>query len=115
MSIGTGSGFCGLKTEVEGVMNIATWTIWRRTAFLALFGLAIAHSAAAAEPSATAALSSSQTAVGQPVQIEIRVTGASNPKPPGEILVDGLDIRSAGVSRQYQMSGFNVSYSFTFN
>ncbi|MFN2477063.1 MAG: BatD family protein, partial [Chthoniobacterales bacterium] len=28
---------------------------------------------------------------------------------------DGLDIRSAGVSRQYQMQNFSVSYSFTYN
>lgn len=96
-------------------MNIAILAIRRRTALVSLLGLTMAHHAVAAEPSATAALNSSQTAVGQPVQIEIRVTGASNPKPPGEIIVDGLDIRSAGVSRQYQMSGFNVSYSFTFN
>lgn len=72
-------------------------------------------SARAAEPSATAVLSSSETAVGQPVQLEIQVTGTSNPKPPTEIVVDGLDIRSAGVSRQYQMNNFSVSYSFTYN
>lgn len=49
------------------------------------------------------------------MQLQIVVTGASNPKPPAEINVDGLDIRSAGVSRQYQMNNFSVSYSFTYN
>ncbi|MDQ6624877.1 MAG: BatD family protein [Verrucomicrobiota bacterium] len=71
--------------------------------------------ASAAEPSVTAVLSSSQTALGQPVQLEIQVTGTANPKPPTDIVVDGLDIRSAGVSRQYQMQNFSVSYSFTYN
>lgn len=70
---------------------------------------------ALAEPSLTAVLTESETSVGRPVQLEIQVTGASNPKPPGGITVDGLDIRSAGVSRQYQMQNFNVSYSFTYN
>ncbi|MFN2476011.1 MAG: BatD family protein, partial [Chthoniobacterales bacterium] len=63
----------------------------------------------------TAVLSSSETALGQPVQLEIQVTGSANPKPPGNIVIDGLDIRSAGVSRQYQMQNFSVSYSFTYN
>ncbi|MGI8821298.1 MAG: BatD family protein [Chthoniobacterales bacterium] len=69
----------------------------------------------AAGPTVTAVLSDSQTAVGRPVQLEIQVTGASNPKPPSEIVVDGLEIRSAGVSRQVQMNNFNVSYSLTYN
>ncbi len=46
--------------------------------------------------------------------MEIQVTGVSNPKPPAEIAVDGLDILSAGTSRQYQMQNFNINYSFTF-
>ena len=70
--------------------------------------------ALAAEPRVTAVLSNSETDVGQPVQLEIQVTGASNPKPPGEITVDGLEIQSAGTSRQYQMQNFDISYSFTF-
>lgn len=86
-----------------------------RAAVAALCLFAAAGIAIAAEPSVTAVLSSSQTAVGQPVQLEIQVTGTSNPKPPTDIVVDGLDIRSAGVSRQYQMQNFSVSYSFTYN
>ncbi len=75
----------------------------------------VAAVARAAEPSVTAVLSNSETAVGQPVELQIQVTGAANPKPPGDIKVDGLDIRSAGVSRQYNMQNFSVSYSFTYN
>ncbi len=82
---------------------------------LCLFMFLGASSLRAAEPSVTAVLTESETAVGHPVQLEIQVTGASNPKPPGEITVDGLDIRSGGVSRQYQMNNFSVSYSFTYN
>ena len=81
----------------------------------ALFWCGSVSPARAAEPSATAVLSSSETAVGQPVQLEIQVSGSANPKPPGEIVVDGLDLRSAGVSRQYQMQNFSVNYSYTYN
>src|SRR5947209_17037211 len=77
--------------------------------------LSCASVARAAEPSVTAVLNDSETVVGRPVQLEIQVTGASNPKPPGDITVEGLDIRSAGVSRQYQMNNFSVNYSFTYN
>ena len=77
--------------------------------------LIIPGAAFAQQPSVTAVLDSSETNLGNPVQLQIVVTGASNPKPPGEITVDGLDIRSAGVSRQYQMQNFSVSYSFTYN
>jgi hypothetical protein len=80
---------------------------------LLLFASAIA--AVAQTPSVTAVLTDSETAVGRPVQLEIQVTGATNPKPPGEILVEGLDIRSAGTSRQIQMQNFSVSYSFTYS
>ncbi|MEO5719864.1 MAG: BatD family protein [Chthoniobacterales bacterium] len=80
-------------------------------AFLATVGV---RPVLAAEPRVTAVLSNSETDVGQPVQLEIQVTGVSNPKPPGEIMVDGLEIQSAGTSRQYQMQNFDISYSFTF-
>jgi hypothetical protein len=81
----------------------------------ALLLCATTLTAAAQTPSVTAVLTESETAVGRPVQLEIQVTGASNPRPPGEIYVEGLEIRSAGVSRQYQMQNFSVSYSFTYN
>ncbi len=82
---------------------------------VALLALSCATVARADEPSVTAVLTESETTVGRPVQLQIQVTGASNPKPPGEISVDGLDIRSAGVSRQYQLNNFSMSYSFTYN
>jgi len=93
-------------------MSRVRYKSWLIVALVAMTGLA---SARADSPKVTAVLNSSETAVGQPIQLEIQVTGASNPKPPAEIQVDGLDIRSAGVSRQYQMQNFSVSYSFTYN
>ncbi|MFL6594598.1 MAG: BatD family protein [Chthoniobacterales bacterium] len=88
----------------------------RALRFIACFiALSCASVARAAEPSVTAVLDQSETVVGGMVQLEIRISGASNPKPPGDIKVDGLDIRSGGVSRQYQMNNFSVNYSFTYN
>ncbi len=82
--------------------------------FLALFVCAGVRPACAAEPTVTAVLSNSQTSVGQPVELQIQVTGASNPKPPSQLEVDGLEFQSTGTSRQYQMQNFDISYSFTF-
>jgi hypothetical protein len=63
----------------------------------------------------TAALSNSETSVGEPVQLEIQVTGDSNPKPPAAFSVDGLEIQAAGTSRQFSMQNFSMSYSFTYS
>src|SRR4051794_23350193 len=97
---------------MESGMSLRALT---RGVVLALFLGSVGTAVCADAPSVTAVLTESQTAVGRPVQLEIQVKGASNPKPPGEISVDGLEIRSAGVSRQYQMNNFSVSYSFTYN
>src|ERR1043166_4588906 len=70
----------------------------RRNLFLRLIVLAIGAFVAAEPvradgPSVTAVLSNSSTAVGQMVQLQIKVSGSSNVKPPRDIAVDGLDIR----------------------
>jgi hypothetical protein len=72
-------------------------------------------SARAEEPSVTAVLTSSETAVGQPVELQIKVNGARNAAPPSEISVDGLDIRSTGQMQSFEMRNFSVSSSVTFN
>ncbi len=59
-------------------------------AALALF-LATAR---AEPPAATAVLDRSQTTVGQPVQRQVKISGASNAAPPREIVVDRLEIPS---------------------
>src|SRR5678815_5160062 len=82
-----------------------------RQFLFAFFALSCGQLARAADPSVIAVLTESETAVGRPVQLQIQVSGVSNPKPPGEINVDGLEIRSAGVSRQYQLNNFCLLYT----
>ncbi|MEY2559181.1 MAG: hypothetical protein QOE34_2606 [Verrucomicrobiota bacterium] len=85
-------------------------------AAIAVVALAITlPSARAEEPSVTAVLTSSETAVGQPVELQIKVNGARNAAPPSEISVDGLDIRSTGQMQSFEMRNFSVSSSVTFN
>jgi hypothetical protein len=81
-------------------------------AFLAL--AAPLGSASADEPSVTAVLTSSETAVGQPVQLQIRVKGERNAAPASQISVDGLEIQSTGQMQSFEMRNFNVTSSVTF-
>lgn len=90
----------------------------RPLALSAMAALALAASlcsARAEQPSVTAVLTSSETAVGQPVELQIKVNGARNAAPPSEISVDGLDIRSTGQMQSFEMRNFSVSSSVTFN
>lgn len=83
---------------------------------LALFILILAQSVAfASSPSVTAVLSDSQPAVGQMVQLEIKVNGANSANVPQSISVDGLEIHQTGTSRQFEMHNFDVSSSVTYN
>jgi len=63
-------------------------------------------------PSVTAVLSNANTVVGQPVQLQIKITGSSGAKPPREINVDGLDIRYTGQSQLWEGRNFQFTYSF---
>src|SRR4051812_47105422 len=72
-------------------------------------------SAYSAEPTLTAVLSSSQTGVGQPVELQIKVSGVRSAGPPAEISVDGLEIQSAGQVQSFEMRNMDVSSSVTFN
>jgi hypothetical protein len=69
----------------------------------------------AASPSVTAVLSNASTAVGQPVQLQIKVIGSSSARPPGQITVDGLDIRYTGQSQLLEGRNFQFTYSFIYN
>jgi hypothetical protein len=66
----------------------------------------------AAGPSVTAVLSSSNTVVGQPVQLQIKISGSTGARPPGEINVEGLDIRYTGQSQLWEGRNFQFTYSF---
>jgi hypothetical protein len=71
-------------------------------------------SAFADSPSVTAVLSNSEVAVGETVRLQIRITG-SGAKPPGQITVDGLEIRQTGTEQHYEMNNFSVSQSVVYN
>ncbi|HVF71998.1 MAG TPA: BatD family protein [Chthoniobacterales bacterium] len=71
--------------------------------------------ASAAGASVTAVLSNSNTAVGEPVQLQVKVTGSTNVKHPGAIAVDGLDIRFTGQSQLLEGRNFQFSYSYIYN
>jgi hypothetical protein len=91
----------------------------RRTALrtilvAALTGLFSSGAVFADSPSVTAVLSSSEAAVGETVQLQIRITG-SGAKPPAQITVDGLEIRQTGTEQHYEMNNFSVSQSVIYN
>ncbi len=66
-------------------------------------------------PTVTAVLTSSETEVDRPVQLQIKITGDANAIPPNEITVDGLDIRYTGQSQLVEGRNFRFTYSFVYN
>ena len=74
----------------------------------------LATPALAEEPSVTAVLTSSQTVLGRPVQLQIKITGSPSAKPPDVINVEGLDIRYSGQSQMIEGRNFQFSYSFVY-
>jgi hypothetical protein len=106
MSITTGS-FDG--RIVDGVLM-------RCRILLALFVVGgVAQFARADSPSVTAVLSNSEATVGETVELQIKVTGPGDARPPEEISIDGLEIHSTGTSRQFEIHNFSTSSSVTYN
>ncbi len=66
-------------------------------------------------PTVTAVLTSSETEVDRPVQLQIKIMGDSNATPPNDIAVDGLDIRYSGQSQLVEGRNFRFTYSFVYN
>src|SRR3982074_2294981 len=92
--------------RVEGL------TMWmsRSPVFILILALGlVGRTALADSPTVTAVLTSSEAAVGQMVQMEIKVTGANNIEAPENIPVDGLEIHQTGTSRQFEMRNFTTS------
>src|SRR5438132_13846028 len=85
--------------------------------YLALIfaAVSLATTALADEPSVTAVLTSSQTVLGRPVELQIKITGSPSAKPPDSIPVDGLDIRYSGQSQMIEGRNFRFSYSFVYS
>ena len=81
-------------------------------AFLAIASTPLVR---ADSPTVTAVLTSSETEVDRPVQLQIKVTGDSNATPPNDIAVDGLDIRYSGQSQLVEGRNFRFTYSFVYN
>src|SRR5438094_6009497 len=86
-----------------------------RISFAAFAVVIGAHLAQADAPSVTAVLSSSQATVGESVELQIKVTGTGDARPPEEISIDGLEIHSTGTSRQFEIHNFSTSSSVTYN
>src|SRR6266576_6253339 len=80
-----------------------------------LIALAGRDVAFADSPNVTAVLSNSEAVVGEMVQLQIKVSGAGDTKPPENISVDGLEIHATGTSRQYEMRNFTTNSSVTYN
>src|SRR6266571_4360866 len=89
-------------------------SIFRRVVLLSFFAATFSSAAHVEAPAVTAVLSNSEAAVGETVQLQIKVTG-SGAKPPSEINVDGLDIRQTGTEQRYEMNNFNVSQSVVYD
>jgi hypothetical protein len=87
-----------------------TMSMFRRILFLAPLAIAAMQSSFAASPSVTAVLSNSQPAVGEIVQLEIKISGANKAKVPESISVDGLEIHQTG-----QMYESSLSFGFGGN
>jgi hypothetical protein len=81
-------------------------------ALIALEGSDVAF---AESPSVTAVLSNSEAVVGETVQLQIKVSGGGDTKPPENISVDGLEIHATGTSRQFEMRNFTTNSSVSYN
>jgi hypothetical protein len=87
-----------------------------RRILLAFFAvIAIARIASADPPSVTAVLSNSEAIVGETVDLQIKVTGPGDARPPEEISINGLEIHSTGTSRQFEIHNFSTNSSVTYN
>lgn len=73
------------------------------------------QSALADSPSVTAVLSNSEVTLGETVQLQIKVAGPGDARPPEEISIDGLEIHSTGTSRQFEIHNFSTNSSVTYN
>ena len=82
---------------------------------LALIALAGNDRAFADSPNVTAVLSNSEAAVGETVQLQIKLSGAGDARPPENISVDGLEIHATGTSRQFEMRNFTTTSSVSYN
>src|SRR5947207_4329431 len=86
-----------------------------RILLVAFAAVAAAQSARADSPSVTAVLSNSEVAVGETVELQMKVSGPGDARPPEEISIDGLEIHATGTSRQFEIHNFATNSSVTYN
>ena len=89
--------------------------MFQRISIAFLFAAACIDFAFADSPSVTAVLSNSEATVGETVELQIKVAGPGDARPPEEISIDGLEIHSTGTSRQFEIHNFSTSSSVTYN
>jgi hypothetical protein len=89
-------------------------TAWRAL-LVGTLGFFVVVCAFADSPSVTAVLSNSEAAVGETVQLQIRVTGGRSAEAPEKIAVDGLQIYRTGTSQHFEMNNFNVTSSVIYD
>src|SRR5215468_442228 len=89
--------------------------MFQRISIAILIAAACVDFARADSPSVTAVLSNSEATVGETVELQIKVTGPGDARPPEEISIDGLEIHSTGTSRQFEIHNFATSSSVTYN
>src|SRR5215831_9533867 len=89
--------------------------MFQRISIALLIATACIDFARADSPSVTAVLSNSEATVGETVELQIKVTGPGDARPPEEISIDGLEIRSTGTSRQFEIYNFSTNSSVTYN
>src|SRR5574338_262500 len=77
--------------------------------------LACTQLARADSPSVTAVLRNSEITLGETAELQIKVTGPGDARPPEEISIDGLEIHSTGTSRQFEMRNFSTNSSVTYS
>src|SRR4029450_996938 len=89
--------------------------MFQRILIAILIAAACIDIARADSPSVTAVLSNSEATVGETVELQIKVVGPGDARPPEEISIDGLEIHSTGTSRQFEIHNFSTSSSVTYN
>ena len=86
-----------------------------RALLVGTLGFFVVVCAFADSPSVTAVLSNSEAAVGETVQLQIRVKGSRSADAPEKIVVDGLQIDRTGTSQHFEMNNFNVTSSVLYD
>ena len=110
------SGLCQRDSSTSlGMTVLITFRMFQRILIAVLVMLACMQIARADSPSVTAVLSNSEATVGETVDLQIKVTGPGDARPPEEISVDGLEIHSTGTSRQFEIHNFSTNSSVTYN